>query len=143
MQKQKPAAKHRGTADFKHQARLCCQIHSAQTSASSRKSTQSQHSHNANWAYDGWVEVCMLIKEVIVHEGLFDAPTAAAANKLKPQPKPIPEPVSAADIEAAEANAKKQKLRRMAAVMQAKRLNAARTQMTTDELAMAFRLASS
>ena len=43
----------------------------------------------------------MLIKEVIVHEGLFDAPTAAAANKLKPQPKPIPEPVSAADIEAA------------------------------------------
>ena len=85
----------------------------------------------------------MLIKEVIVHEGLFDAPTAAAANKLKPQPKPIPEPVSAADFDTAEANAKKQKLRRMAAIMQAKRLNAARTQMTTDDLAMAFRLANS
>ena len=57
--------------------------------------------------------------------------------------KPIPEPVSASDIDAAEANAKKQKLRRMAAVMQAKRLNAARTQVTTDDLAMAFRLANS
>ena len=56
--------------------------------------------------------------------------------------KPIPEPVSAAGIEAAEANAKRQKLRRMAAVMQAKRLNAARTQMKTDDLAMAFRLAN-
>ena len=56
--------------------------------------------------------------------------------------KPIPEPVSAADLDTAEANAKKQKLRRMAAIMQAKRLNAARTQMTTDELAMAFRLAN-
>ena len=56
--------------------------------------------------------------------------------------KPIPEPVPAADLDTAEANAKRQKLRRMAAVMQAKRLNAARTQMTTDELAMAFRLAN-
>ena len=88
----------------------------------------------------------MLIKEVIVHEGLFDAPTAAPTDTYKSadgKSKPIPEPVSAADLDTAEANAKKQKLRRMAAVMQAKRLNAARTQMTTDDLAMAFRLASS
>jgi len=57
--------------------------------------------------------------------------------------KPIPNPVHAADMEAVEANAKRQKLRKMAAIMQAKRLNAARTQMTTDDLAMAFRLANS
>ena len=78
-----------------------------------------------------------------MHEGLFDAPVAApVANKPHAQPKPIPEPVSASDIDAAEANAKKQKLRRMAAVMQAKRLNAARTQLTADDLAMAFSLAN-
>jgi len=57
--------------------------------------------------------------------------------------KPIPDPVPASDMDTAEANAKKQKLRKMAAVMQAKRLNAARTQMTNDDLAMAFRLANS
>ena len=56
--------------------------------------------------------------------------------------KPIPEPVSAADLDTAEAKAKAEKLRRIAAIMQAKRLNAARTQMTTDDLAMAFRLAN-
>ena len=57
--------------------------------------------------------------------------------------KPIPDPVPAAYVDTAEANARKQKLRKMAAVMQAKRLNAARTQVTTDDLAMASRLASS
>jgi hypothetical protein len=57
--------------------------------------------------------------------------------------KPIPDPVPAAYMDAVEANARKQKLRKMAAVMQAKRLMAARTQMTSDDLAMAFRLASS
>ena len=56
--------------------------------------------------------------------------------------KPIPEPVSAADLDTAEANAKRQKLRRMAAVMQAKRLNAARTQFTADDLVVAFSLAN-
>ena len=86
----------------------------------------------------------MLIKEVIVHEGLFDAPVAAPAAKKPQAPaKPIPNPVPAAYMDAAEANARKQKLRKMAAVMQAKRLMAARTQMTTDDLAMAFRLANS
>jgi hypothetical protein len=52
-------------------------------------------------------------------------------------------PISAADMGMAEAKAKKHKLLKIAAVMQAKQLNAARAQMTTDELAMAFRLASS
>ena len=86
----------------------------------------------------------MLIKEVIVHEGLFDAPaTAPTAKKPQAPAKPIPNPVPTAYMDAAEANARKQKLRKMAAVMQAKRLMAARTQMTTDDLAMAFRLASS
>jgi hypothetical protein len=57
--------------------------------------------------------------------------------------KPLPDPVPTSDMDTAETNARKQKLRKMAAVMQAKRLMAARTQMTTDDLAMAFRLASS
>jgi len=81
----------------------------------------------------------MLIREVIVHEGLFDAPTATS-NAIKPQA--TAEPLSASDMKAAEANARKQKLRRMAAALQAKRLMAARTQLTTDDLAMAFRLAN-
>jgi len=82
----------------------------------------------------------MLIKEVIVKEGLFDAPaTAPTAKKPQAPANPLP----AAYVDTAEANARKQKLRKMAAVMQAKRLMAARTQMTTDDLAMAFRLASS
>ena len=81
----------------------------------------------------------MLIKEVIVHEGLFDAPAAAPTAKKPQAPaKPLP----AAYVDTAEANARKQKLRRMAAIMQAKRLMAARTQLTTDDLAMAFRLAN-
>lgn len=79
-----------------------------------------------------------------MHEGLFDAPVAAPAAKKPQAPaKPIPNPVPASDIDTAEANARKQKLRKMAAVMQAKRLNAARTQVTTDDLAIAFRLANS
>jgi len=81
----------------------------------------------------------MLIREVIVHEGLFDAPKATS-TAIKPQA--TAEPLSAADMDAAEANARKQKLRKMAAIMQAKRLMAARTQMTTDDLAMAFSLAN-
>ena len=82
----------------------------------------------------------MLIKEVIVHEGLFDAPTTTSvANKPQAQPKPI----TASDMDVAEAKAKAEKLRKMAAIMQAKRLKAARTQLTADDLAMAFSLANS
>jgi len=68
--------------------------------------------------------------------------TAVKPNVASKQQQAAPNPVPAAYMDAAEANAKKQKLRKMAAVMQAKRLNAARTQMTNDDLAMAFRLAN-
>ena len=81
----------------------------------------------------------MLIKEVIVHEGLFDASTTtSAANKPQAQPKPI----TASDMDAAEAKAKAEKLRRIAAFMQAKRLKAAQTKVTADDLVVAFSLAN-
>jgi hypothetical protein len=57
--------------------------------------------------------------------------------------KPIPEPLSANMIDLAVANAKRKKLKKLAALMQAERLNAARTQMTKDDIAMAFHLSNS
>ena len=82
---------------------------------------------------------CSEIDEAFAPFNLQADTYKSADGKLKP----IPDPVPASDMEAVEANARKQKLRKMAAVMQAKRLNAARTQVTTDDLAMAFRLANS
>ena len=61
----------------------------------------------------------------------------------KGESKPIPVPLSANQLAAAEAKAKRQKLLRMAAIMQAKKLNAEKNQATTDDIAMAFRLANS
>ena len=83
----------------------------------------------------------MICSEIDEAFAAFNVP----ADKYKSadgQLKPIPDPVAALVVDAAETNAKKNKLRKMAAVMQAKRLNAARTQLTTDDLAMAFHLAN-
>ena len=68
--------------------------------------------------------------------------TAVKANVASKQQQAAAKPLPSAVVDAAEANAKKQKLRKMAAALQAKRLNAARTQVTTDDLAMAFRLST-
>jgi hypothetical protein len=67
--------------------------------------------------------------------------TAAKNNASEKKRQTVAKPLSAADLEAAEAKAKRQKLRKMAVVMQAKRLNAASTQVTDDDFAMAFGLA--
>jgi len=83
----------------------------------------------------------MICSEIDEAFAAFNVP----ADKYKSadgQLKPIPDPVAAPVVDATETNAKKNKLRKMAAVMQAKRLNAARTQLTTDDLAMAFHLAN-
>ena len=83
----------------------------------------------------------MICSEIGEAFAAFNVP----ADKYKSadgQLKPIPDPVAAPVVDAAETNAKKNKLRKMAAVMQAKRLNAARTQLTPDDLAMAFHLAN-
>ena len=69
--------------------------------------------------------------------------TAAKNNASQKTPQAQVKPLSPVDLDAAEAEAKRQKLRNMAAVMQAKKLNSARTQATTDDIAMAFRLANS
>lgn len=57
--------------------------------------------------------------------------------------KPIPDPVPDDKLQKALANTRRQKIRKMAAVMQAKQLNAARTQVTADDRLMAFHLANS
>jgi len=83
----------------------------------------------------------MICSEIDEAFAAFNVP----ADKYKSadgQLKPMPDPVTAPVVDAVETNAKKNKLRKMAAVMQAKRLNAARTQLTTDDLAMAFHLAN-
>lgn len=55
--------------------------------------------------------------------------------------KPIPDPVPGDKLSNAIAITRKQKLRRLAAIMQAKQLNAARTQLTADDMAIAFQMA--
>lgn len=79
----------------------------------------------------------MLIMEVIVQEGLFDAPTAVK------KPRTVAKLQTAAEADAAEAQAHAQKMRRMATKMQANRLKAAQTKVTADDLLMAFHLANS
>ena len=70
------------------------------------------------------------------------SPTAVKPNAANKQHQAAPKPLPSAVVDAAEAKAKAEKLRRIAAVMQAKRLKAARTQFTADDLAMAFSLAN-
>ena len=70
------------------------------------------------------------------------SPTAVKPNVANKQQQAAPKPLPSAVVDAAEAKAKAEKLRKMAAIMQAKRLKAARTQLTTDDLAMAFSLAN-
>jgi hypothetical protein len=83
----------------------------------------------------------MICSEIDEAFAAFNVP----ADKYKSadgQLKPMPDPVTAPMVDAVETNAKKNKVRKVAALMQAKRLNAARTQLTTDDLAMAFHLAN-
>ena len=68
--------------------------------------------------------------------------TAVKPNAANKQQQAAAKPLPSAVVDAAEAKAKAEKLRKMAAIMQAKRLKAARTQFTADDLAMAFRLAN-
>jgi len=78
---------------------------------------------------------------VVVTQAYNHTPTAMRCLFCKSQASA--KPISAAYMGSAKVNAKKLKLCNMAAVIQAMRLKAARTQMTTDEFAMAFRLANS
>ena len=68
--------------------------------------------------------------------------TSVKPNVANKQQQAAAKPLPSAVVDAAEAKAKAEKLRKMAAIMQAKRLKAARTQLTTDDLAMAFSLAN-
>ena len=68
--------------------------------------------------------------------------TAVKPNAANKQQQAAAKPLPSAVVDAAEAKAKAEKLRKMAAIMQAKRLKAARTQFTADDLAMAFSLAN-
>ena len=68
--------------------------------------------------------------------------TAVKPNAANKQQQAAPKPLPSAVVDAAEAKAKAEKLRKMAAIMQAKRLKAARTQFTADDLAMAFSLSN-
>ena len=68
--------------------------------------------------------------------------TAVKPNAANKQQQAAPKPLPSAVVDAAEAKAKAEKLRKMAAIIQAKRLKAARTQFTADDLAMAFSLAN-
>ena len=68
--------------------------------------------------------------------------TAVKPNAANKQQQAAPKPLPSAVVDAAEAKAKAEKLRKMAAIMQAKRLKAARTQFTADDLAMAFSIAN-
>ncbi len=70
------------------------------------------------------------------------SPTAVKPNVANKQQQAAPKPLPSAVVDAAEAKAKSEKLRKMAAIMQAKRLKAARTQLTTDDLVVAFSLAN-
>ena len=70
------------------------------------------------------------------------SPTAVKPNAANKQQQAAPKPLPSAVVDAAEAKAKAEKLRKMAAIMQAKRLKAARTQFTADDLAMAFSLSN-
>jgi len=83
----------------------------------------------------------MICSEIDEAFAAFNVP----ADKYKSadgQLKPIPDPVTAPVVDAVVANAKKNKVRKLASLMQAKRLNAARTQLTADDMAMAFHLAN-
>ena len=70
------------------------------------------------------------------------SPTAVKPNAVNKQHQAAPKQLPSAVVDAAEAKAKAEKLRKMAAIMQAKRLKAARTQFTADDLAMAFSLSN-
>ena len=70
------------------------------------------------------------------------SPTAVKPNAANKQQQAAAKPFPSAVVDAAEAKAKSEKLRKMAAIMQAKRLKAARTQFTADDLAMAFSIAN-
>ncbi|NDH69156.1 MAG: hypothetical protein EBY22_14910 [Gammaproteobacteria bacterium] len=78
---------------------------------------------------------------VVVTQAYNHTPTAMRCLFCKSQASA--KPISTADMGSAKVNGKKLKFCKMAAAMQAMRLKAARTQMTTDDLTMAFRLASS
>jgi len=83
----------------------------------------------------------MICSEIDEAFAAFNVP----ADKYKSadgQLKPIPNPANAPVVDAVVANTKKHKVRKVAAWMQAKRLNLARTQMTADDMAMAFHLAN-
>ena len=71
------------------------------------------------------------------------SPTAVKPNAANKQQQAAPKPLPSAVVDAAEAKAKAEKLRRIAAAFQSRRLKAAQTKVTADDLAMAFRLASS
>ena len=70
------------------------------------------------------------------------SPTAVKPNVANKQQQAAPKPLPSAVVDAAEAKAKSEKLRKMAAIMQAKRSKAARTHLTTDDLVVAFSLAN-
>jgi hypothetical protein len=83
----------------------------------------------------------MICSEIDEAFSAFNVP----ADKYKSadgQLKPIPDPVTAPVVDDVVANAKKNKVRKLASLMQAKRLNAVRTQLTADDMAMAFHLAN-
>ena len=83
----------------------------------------------------------MICSEIDEAFAAFNVP----ADKYKSadgQLKPIPDPVTAPVVDDVVANAKKNKVRKLASLMQAKRLNAVRTQLTADDMAMAFHLAN-
>ena len=82
---------------------------------------------------------CREIDEAFAIFELRDDTYRRTDGKLKLIPEPVPDD----KLQKAVAKARRQKIRKMAAVMQANQLNAARTQVTADDRLMAFHLANS
>ena len=82
---------------------------------------------------------CREIDEAFAIFDLCDDCYMGENSKLKLIPEPVPDD----KLQKAVANTRRKKIRQMAAVMQAKQLNAARTQVTADDRLMAFHLANS
>jgi len=68
--------------------------------------------------------------------------TAVKPNVANKQQQAAPKQLPSAVVDAAEAKAQAEKLRRMAAAFQSRRLKAAQTKVTADDLVVAFSLAN-
>lgn len=82
---------------------------------------------------------CREIDEAFAIFELRDDTYRGTDGKLKPIPEPVPDEKLSKAVDAT----RKKKIRNKAALIQASKINLARTQMTNDEKAMAFILASS